>query len=503
MTLFALVRRLKRRHASQAAGFVAVTIGAAVLIGWWDGLPTLSSWGSDFATVKPMTALCLTALGFALVHPGKNSRFAFVVGVVVATVAALDLGQNLFGFDLGIDRLLVPQPALERSGAASFRMMNGMPVAIALAGGSLVLSRFEGHHFVATVFGGVAGGMSVFALFASLSGIDTLHGSASVNAPPLPTAVGVLCVATGIILRFGTMPALRKPRPLWQLQVILGCAVIAPLLLFGFRIGVGIADTQLNQVRKDLMSQARTLSATVDRQIIGEIERLQALAASPSLRRADFAEFQRQAEAALALLQIGNIVLIDRNMQQLVNTWVSAGKPLPKTAAPEIAQRALATGKPQVTGLFTGSVVKQLVFAIFVPVQIDGENRYVLARSQDHHALAHLVAANELPVGWHAAVSDAAHRIIVRSQQEDLFAGKELPSAQWHRPGFGGVFELIDSERRPSLEASVRSELTGWETAVWASRAVLEAPVCTENLSSGVVVMKSARDGRDLTTPVR
>jgi hypothetical protein len=299
MALFALIRSLKRQHASQAAGFAAVAIAAAVLVGWWGGLP--SSWGSGFATVKPVTALCLAVLGLALLHPGKNSRFALVVGLAVVAVAALDLGQDLFGFDFGIDRWLVPQPTLQGSGAPSFRMLNGMPVAIALAGGSLVLSRFEGHHFIATALGALAGAMAVFALLTHLSGIDTLHGSASVNAPPLPIAVGVLCIAGGIILRFGAMPALRKPRPLWQLQVMLGFAVIGPLLLFGFRIGVGIADTQLNQVRKDLMSEASTLSANVDRQIIGEMERLQALAASASLRQGDFAEFQRQAEAALAL----------------------------------------------------------------------------------------------------------------------------------------------------------------------------------------------------------
>jgi PAS domain S-box-containing protein len=476
MTFFALLHRMKRQHASRVAGFAAVTIAAAVLIGWWGGWPT-SSWGFGFATVKPVTALCLTVLGLALVHPGKDSRFAFALGLAVAAVAALDLVQDLFGFDFGIDRWLVPRSALQAS-APSFRMINGMPVAIALAGGSLVLSRFEGQHFAATALGGVAGGMAVFALLAYLTGIDTLHGSASVNAPPLLTSVGVLCVATGIILRFGTMPALRKPRPLWQLQVMLGCAVIAPLLLFGFRIGIGIADAQLNQVRKDLMSEAGALSANVDRQIIGEIERLQALAASASLRQGDFTEFQRQAEASLALLQTGNIVLIERNMQELVNTWVPFGTQLGRAAVSEsLVERSLATGKPQVAGLFMGSVTKRLMFSIFVPVQIDGENRYVLGRSQDHHAIARLVAANELPAGWHAVVSDGAHRIVARSQQEGPSIGEELPSAQWHRVGSSGVFDLIDSQRRASLEASVRSVLTGWETAVWAPKALLEAPV--------------------------
>jgi len=38
------------------------------------------------------------------------------------------------------------------------------------------------------------------------------------------------------------------------------------------------------------------------------------------------------------LRQSGNIVLIDRNMQQLVNTWVPFGTSLPKMAIPEAVQ---------------------------------------------------------------------------------------------------------------------------------------------------------------------
>jgi len=129
MTLFAaLAGSLKRQHASQAAGFVAVIIAAAVLIGWWVGLPMLSSWGSGFA-VKPVTALCLTALGLALVHPGKNSRFAFTVGVAVAAVAALDLVEDLFGVGFGINRWLPQRAPVSGAGAVSFRMITGTATA--------------------------------------------------------------------------------------------------------------------------------------------------------------------------------------------------------------------------------------------------------------------------------------------------------------------------------------------------------------------------------------
>jgi PAS domain S-box-containing protein len=469
---------LKRQYASQAIGLVAVIIGAAAVIGLLAGLPLLSSWGSRFPPARPVGSLLLIALGLALAHPGKNSRFAFAVGLAIAAISALGLVLALFGVELGfINQWLVPRADVPGLGMASLQVASVGAVGVGLAAGSLALSRFKRHRLAATILGGVVGVIAVFALLGYLTGVDTLYGSVSLNSPPLPTAVGLLCVASAILLRIGTMPVLRKTRPLWHLLVMLGCAIVAPLLLFGAYAGFRIADAQLRHVREDLTIEARTLSADVDREIIGEIERLQALAASPSLRLSDFAEFQRQAEASLALRQSGNIMLIDRNMQQLVNTWMPFGTPLEKADLPEPVERAFSTGKPQVTGLFIGPVIRQPVFAISVPVQIDGENRYALVRSPNRQALARLVAANELPPDWQAVVSDAAHRIISRSEQEDAFIGKELPPA--HRRGAGpdGVFEFIDSEGRPSLQASASSALTGWETSVWAPKALLEAPV--------------------------
>src|SRR5262249_5589235 len=143
MAVCAPVRILKRQYASQAAGFAAATIGAAAFIGWWGAPPVPSSLGSGFATAKPVTALCIAALGLALVHPGKNSRFALAVGLAVAAIAALDL-LDRFGIDTDINRLnpvLVPRAAVPGP-QASFRMINGVPLALALAGGSLALSPF-------------------------------------------------------------------------------------------------------------------------------------------------------------------------------------------------------------------------------------------------------------------------------------------------------------------------------------------------------------------------
>jgi PAS domain S-box-containing protein len=472
----AVASNLNRERASQIAGLAAVAIAAEVLIGGWTGLPLLSSWGAGFPPMRPSAALCVAALGLALAHPGKHSRFAFALGLAVVVIAAVGLILILSNVDPGIDPWLAAGTAVEGPGPISFRVAKVVALGLGLSGGALALSRFERHHLAATLLSSVAGAIAVFALLGYLAGIDTLYGSMSVSSPTLPATAGLLCVAAGIILRVGTMPMLRKSRPLLHLLVMLGCTIVAPLLLFGAYAGFHIADAQFDQVGKDLTIAARTLSANVDREIIGEIERLQALAASPSLRHGNFAEFQLQAEASLALRQSGIIMLIDRDMQQLVNTWVPFGTHLGKAELPEPVKRAFANGKPQITDLFMGPVSHEPAFAISVPVQIDGEIRYALVRSPDKHALAGLVAANQLPPGWQAVISDARHRIIAASEQQDAFVGKERPSVQWRSAGHG-VFEFDDPLGRPSLQAYASSALTGWQTSVWAPRGLLEAPV--------------------------
>jgi PAS domain S-box-containing protein len=485
VTLFAaLAGSLTRQHLSQVAGFAAAAIAAMAFIGWRAGLPLLSIWGSGYFAIGPFAVLMLAAFGLALVHPGMDSRFAFAVGLAGIACAAVGLVVALFDIELGIDRWLAPRAPL----AGSFRVTIAGMLAFGLAAGALALGRFERHRLAATVLASIAAGITVFALLGYLSGVDTLYGSASVDSPSLPAAVGLLCVTIGIILRIGTMPVLRKSWPLWHLLVMLGCAIVVPLLLFGGYAGFRIADAQLRDVQQDLSVESRTLSANVDSEIIGEIERLQALAASPSLRKGDFADFQHQAEASLALRRSGNIVLIDRNMHQLVHTAVPFGRRLPGSAVPKPAEKVLATGQPQVSDVFTSPVTKELLVTIIVPVEIDGERRYALARAPEPRTFARLVAAKELPAGWHAVVSNSTHHIIAQSGNEYAF-GQALPQAQWGRDGSGGLFESIDPEGRPSLEASATSELTGWQTAVWAPKALLEAPVRAQWRTLGVMAL--------------
>jgi PAS domain S-box-containing protein len=458
-----------RMRASQVAGFAAAAIAAAAIAGRVANLPLLAAWGPGLPAVTPLGALCIAAIGLALMlDTGPALRDpAFVLAACATAAAAANLVLTLLG--------------VERDPGFLAAMPAATALALVFAGSGYLLSRFEGYRLLAAVLGSVAAAIAAFALLGYLTGINALYDVTSIASPPLPTVAALLCLALGLVLRIAATPGLRRARPLWHLLAVLGWATLAPLLLFGAYAGARMADAQLNQVRVELLDRARTLSADVDREIIGEFETLEALGASPSLQRGDFAAFQRQAEAPLALRQSGNIVLFDRNAQQILNTSVPFGTPMPEAAIRGQVERAFATGTAQVTSLFEGPVAREILYSIIMPVKVDGVFRYALARSPSQHALARVVASNQLVAGRSEAVIDAAHRVIAQSGVEEPRAvvGSLLPPSQWPRAGPGGVLEFTDAQGRPSLQAYAHSALTGWSTAVWATKDVLGAPLRT------------------------
>jgi PAS domain S-box-containing protein len=466
---------LNRERASQVAGGVALLIAAAVLASRWVGPPLLSSWGTGLPAMTPVGACCLAALGVAQVFAGRDWRIATATGTTVAALATVLLAAAFLHVDIGLERLTLHSPA--RQDGLVFRVVHTATLAFVLTGAALALSPFDRYRPAATVLAGVAAAIAVFALLGYLTGIDTLYGAAAVASPPLPTAAGLFCVACGILLRAGAMPALRTPRPLWQFLALLGGAILVPLLLFGAYAEISIADAELVEVSHGLMRGAQVVSTDLERQISSEIERLKALAASPSLRQGDLEAFQHQAEASLAPRGSGDIALIDRDLGVRVMTWMPYGTSTGRTAVPEIAATALATGRPQFTGLFVGPATRQLMFAVVVPVEIDGENRYVLIRSIRQQALAEPIASGNLPPGWQAAIANSGHQTLAQTLDTMKADGILLPQSLRRGGRPGSVFEFTDASGRTCLAAYAVSGLTGWETAVWAPKALLEAPV--------------------------
>jgi len=104
--------------------------------------------------------------------------------------------------------------------------------------------------------------MQVFALFAYLSGVHTFYGS--VETPRPLTAVGRFVSSLRSFCGSERCPRSASRDRCGSCRSWLGCAIIAPLLLFGVYTGIRITDAQLREVRNVLMSEARILSAGVE-----------------------------------------------------------------------------------------------------------------------------------------------------------------------------------------------------------------------------------------------
>ena len=117
--------------------------------------------------------------------------------------------------------------------------------------------------------------------------------------------------------------------------------------------------------------------ADVDHQISAIQAELQVLAVSPSLQDGDLPAFDRHMRAALKIRGTA-IVLLDTKAQQLINTNRPFGEPLPRAINTEMLDRAVATGKPQISDLIVGAVLRRPVLTVGVPVFRDGDVAYVL-----------------------------------------------------------------------------------------------------------------------------
>lgn len=99
-----------------AAGTAAVAVGCAVLAGWALGSEALTTILPGRASMKPNTALCFIFLGVGLWAKSVKApaigarRLASICASLVLLVGLTTLGEYLFGWDPGIDRLLFPEP---------------------------------------------------------------------------------------------------------------------------------------------------------------------------------------------------------------------------------------------------------------------------------------------------------------------------------------------------------------------------------------------------------
>jgi PAS domain S-box-containing protein len=275
-----------------------------------------------------------------------------------------------------------------------------------------------------------------------------------------------------------------KPRPsVLTFLVAFGAAILIPVLGFASLLLFNFATSERAQLEKQARVSAHSLIAAVDLELSKLLVAAEALAASPSIQARDYESFQRHALDALRVWSPNDpnklaVVLRDLTSQQLANTRISWGQPLPRGSNPDVDQEIVRSKRPSIQGLFTGATSRVPIMSIRVPVFTNAEVTHVLSMAIEPDRFADLVKAYKVPEDWVATLVDGNGRVIARSKEHERFFGKLAPE-EFRRADLNedGVWVGPNLDGTPVLGAHERSPLSGWRAFVGVPSATVEQPL--------------------------
>lgn len=278
-------------------------------------------------------------------------------------------------------------------------------------------------------------------------------------------------------------------RPAWQHLLFFGAAVSLPLLVLSGGLLVLYGQNERARVEADAIERARSLTLSVDRELAGLLAAAEVLSVSRILQAGQFNEFDRQAREVKQKLGI-EIVVRDREHKQLVNTRLPRGASLPATTDHESDDRVLATGRAEISNMFTGAVAGRPIFKANAPVIRDGEVVYFVNLSVPPERIRDVMLTAGIPQDWVGAVGDRNGTIVARTRMHEQFVGK--PSA----PGFvertkapQGIWRGRNVEGIDVAFAYSRSPVSGWVVGVGVPTHVLEQPARQAMIAAGGIAI--------------
>lgn len=258
---------------------------------------------------------------------------------------------------------------------------------------------------------------------------------------------------------------------------------------------------QYRQSRHDLelhtVLSAKALVQAVDHQLLKIQSTAQALSHSDALMRRDLEAFHHQARSTMQDLGLGtNVVLRDRAGRQLLNTAVNFGQPLNPPPEPLQVEAVFETGRPHVSNLFTGPILKRPLMSVDVPVFIDGKVVYALGIGVLPEHFNEILKGQSLPPNWIVGVLDQSGVFVGRTRQPEQVIGQRGSASLLKQIDLSieGAGETITVEGTPVVTFHSRSPHTGWSVAIGIPQRDLIAPLLQTSamLAAGMVLLFAA-----------
>ncbi|WP_243362579.1 response regulator [Fundidesulfovibrio terrae] len=235
-------------------------------------------------------------------------------------------------------------------------------------------------------------------------------------------------------------------------------------------------------IGRHMLETARALSLVVDRELVSIQAALTALATSPSLDTGDMAAFHAQVREVLQSYPGSDIIMADVSGQQIINSYLPFGAPLPKRNNPEGVRRVFETGVPNISGLFKGAVTGRALISVDAPVKDGDRVVYDLGMSVPSSRFDSILALQQFPADWVGTIVDANSVIVARTLDPEQSVGKPLPPGSRLRAARDldeGMLESRNLEGLPIVLCFSRSPVTGWTVAVSVPESVMMSELWT------------------------
>jgi two-component sensor histidine kinase len=251
-------------------------------------------------------------------------------------------------------------------------------------------------------------------------------------------------------------------------------SLVAPAVVLMIMLAGAAYRENQDRYQQQLIATTRALAVATDRQIAQGQVTLQALSISPALRSGDYAAFEAQARDAMTGRAAWLVLSDDR--RQILNTRAPNGARLPLTSLPEPIWKGLRDGRTTVSNLTTGTLVKQPIIAIDMPVVIEGR-LHALSFIQEPAAFESLFTAQHLPDSWTGSIVDRNAMLVARSRDGARMRGRQASPDMRAAMARGneGVVLSRTLEGTPTLSAFSRSPNYGWTFIVGVPRRELNA----------------------------
>ncbi len=255
-----------------------------------------------------------------------------------------------------------------------------------------------------------------------------------------------------------------------------------PLIVFAGVLVYQHHVEKLQEASARVLETTRSIRRVLDTETRALTAALEVLALSQGLQNDDFDRFRRNADAFLRNYpEKSSISIADRDGNQLFNSRLPAGQTPPPIRNRALFEKAIDTGAPVYSSVFTGSVLKEPIIAITVPVFRDDKAVYALSLNPPLTGFQAIIDQARLSRDWTVSIFDQTGTNFARVPNTDRTVGQRAAPSLYDEmfKRDEAVIPTVSLEGVPLLAGFSRSPVSGWIVAAGIATPTLTAPLWT------------------------